>query len=338
MLASALLTGGCGGGPQPTDPGGWGVEPPSFGVAQFEVSPLDLSQIPIITPLGNLNPPGHVLPTDHVYFYQTNFDVWPRPQATALLPVVAPAAGTVNFVLLQAGGDYKVEFLATQEFGWYVDHLRPLPSLQVGTVVHAGDTLGTTNPGGSLDLGAWDTRVTLPGLVNPARYGSDTRHTVSPWKYFVEPLRSQIYAKIRRHPDIADKDGRIDFGIPGRLVGDWYDEGLPVGTENQGPQGWPRTVAFVYDYYDPRLIRVSIGGTVAPPGVWTIPDDAPAPSSVSVASGKVAYRLMYTGSTQVQYGLMLVQMLADDRIRIEVFPGSQAATGEFTAAAHVFLR
>src|SRR5262245_2996759 len=98
-----LLLAGCGGHHAPTDPNGWGVEPPPGGAAQFTVSPLDLSKTPIITPLGNLNPPGHVLPTDHVYFYQVNFDLWPRPTATEMLPVVAPADGTVMFVLLQSG-------------------------------------------------------------------------------------------------------------------------------------------------------------------------------------------------------------------------------------------
>lgn len=333
-----LLLAGCGGHSGPTNPDGWGVEPPPGAVAQFTVSPLDLAKVAILTPLGNLNPPGHVLPTDHVYFYQTDFDHFPPVQGTEMLPVVAPADGTVMFVLLQAGGDYKVEFLATNDFGWYLDHLRPVASLKLGTIVRAGDTVGTTNPGGSLDLGAWDMRVTLPGLVNPARYGTATLHTVSPWKYFVEPLKSTIYSRIRRHPDIADKDGRTDFGIPGKLVGDWYEQSLPVGMENQGPQGWPKTIAFVYDYYDPRLIRISIGGTIAPPGIWTIPPDAPPPSSVSVSSGKIAYRLMYSGSTTVQYGLMLVQMLADDRIKIEVFPGSQAADAEFTAGAFGYVR
>lgn len=59
---------------------------------------------------------------------------------------------------------------------------------------------------------------------------------------------------------------------------------------------------------------------------------------MSVASGKVAYRLRYTESFQIQWGLMLVEMLADDRIRVEVFPGSQAATGEFTSVAYTYLR
>lgn len=335
VLCACLACGG--GGSNATGPDHDGVEPPAFGVAEFTVSPLDLSKVAILTPLGNLGPPGHVLPTDHVYFYQTDFDHFPPVQGTELLPVVAPAAGAIDFILLQASGDYKVEFRATQEFGWYVDHLRPIPGLQLGMVVHAGDTLGTTNPGGSLDLGAWDTRV-LPGLVNPARYGTTSLHAVSPWKYFIEPLKSQIYARIRRHPDIADKDGRTDFGIPGKLVGDWYEQSAPPGIEAQGPLGWPKTVAFVYDYYDPRLIRISIGGTVSAPGLWTIPPDAAAPATVSPTSGKVAYRLMYTGSTQVQWGLMLVQMLAADRIKLEVFSGSQAADAEFTSGAFIYLR
>ena len=42
---------------------------PSAGPFAFHVSPVAVDQIRFIVPLGSLNPPGHTLPTDHIYFY-----------------------------------------------------------------------------------------------------------------------------------------------------------------------------------------------------------------------------------------------------------------------------
>jgi hypothetical protein len=47
---------------------------------------------------------------------------------------------------------------------------------------------------------------------------------------------------------------------------------------------------------------------------------------------------MYTESTQMQYGLMLVQMIAEDRIRVQVLVGSQAGDAEFDERAQVYVR
>lgn len=68
-------------------------------------------------------------------------------------------------------------------------------------------------------------------------------------------------------------------------------------------------------------------------------------SALSVASGKVAYRL-YQKDPPVSegngrgapLGLMIVQMLGDSRLRVEVLPGSPAADANFTGSAKIYLR
>ena len=45
------------------------IAPPANGVAQFTVVPTAPVPGLSLTALGSLNPPGHVLPTDHVYLY-----------------------------------------------------------------------------------------------------------------------------------------------------------------------------------------------------------------------------------------------------------------------------
>jgi hypothetical protein len=305
--------------------------------AVFSVPPVDLSQVRTITPLGHIQPPGHVLPTDHVYFYQVDIDQ-PYQPAAAVLQVVAPASGIVDFMLtIPPINDVKIQFRVNQRFSYYLDHVFPIAGIKVGSEVLAGQAVGTTGPGASLDLGAYDRAVTLSGFISPGRYPDQTLHCVSPWQYFAEPIRSQIYSRVRRVPTAPDRDGRIDYDVPGRLVGSWFHESV-TGIETSGPNGWPKSIAFAYDYKDPSLVRISIGGTMAAAGIWTIEPAAPRPESVSVSSGKVSYRLMYTESTTVQSGLMLVQMLDDLHLKIEVWEGSQADTAEFDSRALIYRR
>ncbi|MEO7966275.1 MAG: hypothetical protein ABIT38_20430 [Gemmatimonadaceae bacterium] len=307
-------------------------------VAEFSVLPVIMPPGAAITPLGHIQPVGHVLPTDHVYFYPVNFD-HPGVPDTVTRPVVSPGEGIVTWMLYVSSGrpHWKVMFKMTSNCYYYLDHLLPDPGLKVGSIVHAGDRIGTTDPGGTLDLGAFDLSHTLSGFVTPARYGEQTLHCVSPWKYFTEPLRSSLYARIRRAPTAPDRDGHIDYDIPGRLVGSWFQESLPATVESSGPRGWAKSLAFAYDYYDPSIVRISIGGTIAAPGVWNIAADEPRPVDVSRANGKVAYRLKNLEGSQ-QSGLMLVEMLAANRIRVQVFEGRQAGTADFDERAQVYLR
>ena len=307
-------------------------------VAQFTVLPVQMPANATITPLGHIQPVGHVLPTDHVYFYAVNIDQ-PGTQDNVVRDVLAPGEGVITWIYLQTAGiqDYKVMFRMTENFYYYLDHVQLDPALKVGSIVHAGDKVGTTNPGGTLDLGAFDMTTSLSGFLTPARYPDQTLRCVSPFKYFTEPLRSTLYAKIRRVPSAPDRDGRIDYDIAGKLVGNWFHESVPKTMESSGPNGWPKSLAFAYDYNDPSLVRVSIGGLVSSAGVWTIPSDAPRPENVGVANGAVAYRLMYLGSP-TQWGLMMVEMQAPDRIRVQVYPGSQAATASFDNTAQIYVR
>lgn len=332
MLVSG--TGGCGGG-SPTNPStGGGVSAPPGGVAQFSVSPIADPVAGSLTALGNLNPPGHTLPTDHVYFYQQSL-AGGSPFNNVVRTVYAPAKATVKYVIAN-GSEVQVGFQATSTFVYYFDHLTARAGgLSIGTIVEAGEVVGTATS--TLDLGAWDTAVTLTGFVTPSRYSDGTLHCVSPWKYFTEPLRSQLYAKIYRAPGASDRDGKIDVDVPGRLAGAWFDSSVPKTSEAAGPNGWPKQLGFVYDLYDPSIVRISIGGTIAPAGLWGIDDTAPRPVDVSTASGLVAYRLRYAFQTNVSYGVMLVQMTSDTEIRVEVFVGATSATA-FTANARTYVR
>ncbi|MBI3504313.1 MAG: hypothetical protein HY059_05685 [Proteobacteria bacterium] len=313
------------------------TQPPANGVAQFTVLPIQPAPGLSLTALGNLNPPGHVLPTDHVYFYAWDLSKPGQSTGAATRNVYMPTTGTLFQKLQPSPIDWKLMFRVTQDFYFYLDHVVPTKTINVGDVVPAGTLIGTTDIGGTLDLGAFDQSVTHDGFVNPARYPFQSRYYVSPWKYFAPSLQPALYAQIYRAPTAPDKDGRIDFGIAGKLVGDWFLQGMPIDSSS-GPYGWTRSVAFVYDYYDPSKVRISIGGTIGPAGVWAIAAADPRPETVGTANGMVAYHLVNPFDGGPQNGLLLVQMVSDTQIRIELFPGSTASTGQFDTNAATFVR
>jgi len=342
----ALLAGAGCGSPSPSEPSktannstpGFSVAPPPNGVAEFTVSPVDVSIAGSLTALGSLNPPGHTIPTDHVYFYQGSLASGQPFGGNEARSVRAPTTGAVLQILGGSLGEAKIVFIVTPTFQYYLDHVVPRTGLAVGQIVNAGDVVGTSNE--TLDLGAFDYSTTLSGFVVPSRYPDQTLHCVSPWKYFVEPLRSSLYALIYRAPTAPDKDGRIDFDIAGRLAGAWYDPTVPStgGDASWGPTSWPKSLTFAYDYYDPAQVRITIGGTIATPGAWGIDPSDIRPSDVSVATGKVVYRLMSPFDTYVQFGVMAVQMVSDTSIKVEVFPGSTDTTVDFDTKAYTWVR
>lgn len=87
---------------------------------------------------------------------------------------------------------------------------------------------------------------------------------------------------------------------------------------------------------------MSIGGTLALVGAFVVQPGAPDPKDVSQASGKVAYSLFQAGPpggpAGQQFGIMIGQMLAADRLRAEVFTGTGLLDASFTDASRFYVR
>lgn len=297
---------------------------PVYGT-DFTYSPVPVANINYIEPLGHLNPVGHVLPTDHVYFYFTG----------SALPVSAPGPGRVLYMMQPVGTDWKIWVQMNPDITWIVDHVLPDPTLKAGDVVAAGQVIGTTPPGMvAMDLGVSDGTVTLP-FVNSSRYSGETLHTVSPFPLYVDPLKSQLYALVQRVG--TDKDSGICFDQAGTLAGNWFEQSVPDDSSADGPAGWPNSISFAPDNFDPTVPCVSIGGPVALMGKWKAAPATPAYSAITPASGAVGIQLLYYGGGTVA-GLMMVQMLDASTAKIEVFAGSSATSAPFTGAAYIYKR
>ncbi len=294
------------------------------------VSPIDVQEIRFITPLGNLNPPGHTVPSDHIYFYFVNPDSCPCDVARPRL-VVAPAPGVVQYII--AGQDDKIGVQMNEKLSYYLDHVKLLPEIHPGQQIAAGQSLGTTSGlSFAIDVGISDLNITLTGFVNPARYYDTMLHAVGALKCYDEPLRAQLYSFVHRSG--TDKDGKIDFDQAGKLVGNWFLLGLPLD-KSMSAEGWPKQLAFVYDMYEPTAARISIGGTLSMTGVYAIGISEPDPSTISTASGLQKYTL-YDRQRTFPLGTMYVRMLADDQIKVETFQATPPVS--FTASAVTYTR
>ena len=336
LVAAFALSCGDHGPTNPSDPYN-GVAAPVGGVAQFSFLPVPLAPGQSVTALGNLNPPGHTLPSDHIYFYDGDLSK-NQPFGSDVNDVIMPATGAVVFIIRPAIVDYKIIFRATDNFFFYLDHIFLSDSLKVGQVIQAGTKIGTTGKGQGIDLGAFDLSVKHTGFLDTLRYPGQTLHYVAPRSYFTPALMADIDAHLYRSASATDKGGQIDFGVAGKLVGDWFLQGMPKDS-SAGPYGWTRQMAFVYDYFDPTQVRISIGGTVRSAGVWGISASAPRPENVTPADGIVSYYLYSPFDPNFPpNGLLLVQVTDASTIKAEYFAGGNATATQFTSNAVTFIR
>jgi hypothetical protein len=295
------------------------------GTAAFSQSPIDVGVISTLVPIGNLNPPDHTLPTNHAYFFHTS---------AANAEVRSPAAGTIGTVT--RGADDSILVTVSPGFDFYLGHIRLDSTFAQGGRVTAGQHLGVTvSAAGAMDLGIINNSVTL-FFVRPERYIPGTLHGDSPLKYFSDLVRGELYAKVARTG--GDKDGRINFDQTGRLAGNWFTTSLQPVSETENFGNGPKHLAFVRDVNDPSLVRISIGGTLSIAGAFYVQTGAPDPADVSLSSGTVVYQLFFVPQAQQAAGVMIVQMMADDRIQVETFPSGTPATVAFTSAAVTYIR
>jgi hypothetical protein len=298
-------------------------------------SPIDVDKIEYVEPLGCVNPPGHTFPTDHVYFYYNLTTAAHQYSANYILPVYAPASGRINFILMPNGpsADTKIMVEVNATFTYYLDHIILDTALTMNSMVTAGQQIGITGSAYAIDLGIINMNITLPGLINPARYGY-TMNADSPYKYYPDPLKSQLYALINRIS--ADKDGKIDYDIKGRLIGNWFYQTITV-EESNGPIAWPMEISFAPDSYDPSRMILAFGGYVGVMGKFKASATDPDPAQVSVNSGIVFYHLnnyFISGSA----GLLAARVLDNMTMKVEYFPNNTMDTASFDGNAQIYSR
>lgn len=214
-----------------------------------------------------------------------------------------------------------------------------------------------------LDFSVADTEVKLSGLVNPASYDAEPWkiHAADPWLYFEEQLREQLLTKNLRTE--SPLGGRIDYDVAGRLAGNWFRSDVGGYNPNYDNEYWLHHLTFAYDHIDPATVKISIGDWQGKPQQFQVKGNGPDPADVSRGSGLVKYELQSSGGYidqagrpwdqsqpfarglrttpqgQRSDGVVLVQLLDDQQLKVEKFPNQRAASvAGFTNAAEVYVR
>jgi len=300
-------------------------------------SPIDVDKIEYVEPLGCVNPPGHTFPTDHVYFYYNLGTPSHQYSPDYILPVYAPASGRLNWWLMTNVPKYDTKIMVevNANFTYYLDHIILDSNITLNSMVTAGQRLGVTGYAYAIDLGVINTNINLPGLINPDRYGY-TMNTDSQYKYYLEPLKSQLYALVNRIS--ADKDGKIDYDIKGRLIVNWFHESVKIEDSN-GPLAWPKEISFAPDSYDPAQMIVACGGYIGIVGKFKASAADPDPAQVNVNTGKVVFHLNnYFNAPVPNPGIIIAQVLDDIRAKFEYFAYPVSDSVEFDSLAQVYTR
>ena len=370
MVVIAALLVSCSGssGPQPNDDRAACDE----GATTFEFAPVDLDATEIVVPLGLMSG-SHVTPVDHIYFQNAR-----EPELE--IDVYSPAAGTVTNIQHMSQGitdgparpldDYRLVIEHSCSLSSIFIHVATLaPSLAavapspgahtpVEVSVAAGEPIGSYRA--SVDYNVVDTSVTLLGLLVPEHYSTEPWkiHAPPPFDYFTDTIQQRLNAISLRAE--APFDGRFDYDIDGRLVGNWFQQGTNGYGGVDRERYWAGHLTVAYDYLVPSQIALSLGTFDGVSAQFGARGNTPDPADVSVATGLIVYELVrygymagdehwdrmshVSGLTASNYdanvfGVVLFQLLSDRVLQVEIFPGVTASDVDgFSDAALLYER
>lgn len=328
----------------------------------YTVLPLDTTYFTEIIPLGHLFPPGHPIPTSHTYWILSRNN-WGGQEDGFNKPVRAPANGVITNIIFtkwENYPDYSVHIRHSNSFLTIFNHLSSIDQKildkigyplkegyngnKVNILVLAGDTLGKSSAdygqSAALDMGAYDRNVL--SYIHPEKYPIPSQQAISPLDNFSLEMKELLFKKVKR---IAEpRGGKYDFDVQGKLAGNWFIEGTD-GWKNG--DGFKNYLSFVYDVYDPVYLRISIGEKLDG-GLYRVKNNSPDFKDISINSGKVVYHLIPTREgveflgwidyySQTVTKTLLVQMLNDEKIKVELFDG-EIQSPNFTGNAKFFTR
>lgn len=340
---------------------------------QFGSPPLRLADIINIAPYG-LMVGAHVIPSDHQGYHFG--EKGPVPTYAVLAVADGEIVSiTVRKVSVETGQPSSPQYHVTLRHSCsiitqydLIDQLDPaiaagmagLPEAPIP--VREGQVIGKIGASANgLDLWVADLRTLASGYVVPQHYEREAwrLYAIDPYALFREPLRSQLLAKsIRR---VEPRGGRADSDRDGRLVGGWFVENTNGYAGRSQSDFFTTHLAVAYHTYDPTLIVVSLGDFAGRPKQFAVQGNAPDPTEVSVATGPVKYELLYwdyyDGDTGRKWdyrailenfqarpfgevhGTALFELIADRRLRVEIFPGRRAQDVRgFSPAAVIYER
>jgi hypothetical protein len=359
------------------------------GTVPITASPIGLSDILYIEPMG-LEIGGHVTPIDHGYFYIKGAFVTPSQQAAVYSPIdgtvtnvgrtvrqgdpaaKADTSNTATYdddaITIEGTCTFRVRFSNLVKFagplaekiGTMKDNENKNPNYKI----KAGELVGYTGQPTANGIDVWveNDEKTLTGFIHPEQYTKAEAwktHVVDFFENTSEPLKAQLLAYSTR--GTAPFFGKIDYDLPGKLVGTWFREGSGGYSGNQkGSEGyWDGHLSIVPEGHDPSQTVISFGNYQGKAQQFAVVGNTPDPAKVDQSTGLVKYELGQisyvsadTGqpwdiktATHVKAkagaanGTVLIQMTGNETIKMETFPGKTTTqVSGFTSNAKIYTR
>ncbi len=321
---------------------------------------VEPSNIREITPLGNVDPPGHTIPTNHVYTHLT----LPR-ESTQTLPLYLPADVwlahiSINHGFTQDPEDDTIYFAVCKDVIGYFNHVKKLSPemqkivdnykcsadnnknncmIQVLIPLKKGTYLGEVGRlQGNFDFGTIDLR-TEHNFVNEERYAERTLHIQCPFDYYAPELKNKYYSLLQGD---SKSCGKTNYDIPETLQGNWF-----YGDSREYYGGdWVKHAFFGYDNVKPERAVLSFGGVI-------VPENGLRWKFIPVNSGTINRKFedvkadetiyCYDANNQDQFnkspsGRILVKMENDKQIKVEYQNGGCSGNLIFTNNAKIYER
>lgn len=248
----------------------------------FTVPPFDTADITGLVPLGNLNPPGHTFPSDHMYFYCFTSQASLNIKSPGNVHIVRIGRTHYNAGAANDHYDYNISLGSDKSYiQWgHVSNLSPRLLAAVNNFANAqcepqyatggstyvqcfltvslmaapGEILGIANASGGwagMDFGAY---------IN----GSGA----NPLEFFDANSRAAMEARLGRYDGkirrtIAPLCGEYDQDIAGTAQGNWIKQGGSRTPEDNN-------IALVKDNVEPNKQAISAGNSLPglPSGVY----------------------------------------------------------------------
>lgn len=303
-----------------------------------------------LVPLGNLNPPGHTLPTDHLYFYLTNpaiqYNIF-SPGNLKLKRVKKYNYPTfVEYTLeMSPGGNYRLIYGHVSDLeagllsaiGAITSNCQTYSTggstfnyceKDVDIALAAGQNLGKA--GGHVGQNALDV-----GLV---KYGTGPEaEFFCPLDYCTPALKAQLESRLSNHNGTALRTtpplcGQINQNLAGTLQGQWFKKGQPKYPEDPH-------IAFVHDNVNPAKPAISVGTsqTGLSSGVYTFTITGSGTTNRDFNSAVPGSIYCYQNIGPAVH--LIVEFVSADEIKVEAKAGAACVGGEtFTANAVLYTR
>lgn len=309
----------------------FGTNLPECSGQKLTISHINPSDVREIIPLGNLNPPDHTLPTEHMYFHIDGSEA----------DVKSPGDITITelraTIYLDSAGkevrrDYGITFALCKDLFGYFLHITKLEqdfellvnekcsgeagtehgggnfkscNVQPNKKILAGTLIGKVSS--SSDFGMYDYRVKHE-YANPSRYTSRSPYIVCPLENFDDATKVSLYGKVQRTAD--PRCGKTVYDVKGTLQGNWFYGNVMAERE------WQNHLAFAYDNKNPQEATLSVGG-------------------VFMTSGRVKFSPQNSGTTNRAFD----QVTADGNVYCytgEFIPGNIYSDGSYSRASSGF--